>query len=135
MDEDDGVPRGVLPAPGSRKRGWDGGHLEMEHQVESLRQNKSSAVAAVDVRQFHNVEVGEGYKARHVVRQPSAARRDAAPSKKSRDATSGGSSSCADGDAAGAPAAAARDVEKLLRNDGLRAFRREIEKILSSEGS
>jgi hypothetical protein len=59
------VPRGVLRADW-RERGGE----ELERSTrsgETLR-----AVAAVDVRQFRNEEVGKGYQARHVVRQPRA---------------------------------------------------------------
>ena len=50
------------------QKGWGGGELEMEHQLESFREKKSGA-AAVDISQFQNTEVGKGYQAKHVVRQ------------------------------------------------------------------
>jgi hypothetical protein len=37
------------------------------------RPTVSSAPTAVDLRQFQNFEVGKGYQAQHVVRQPKAA--------------------------------------------------------------
>jgi hypothetical protein len=37
------------------------------------RPTVSSAPTAVDLRQFQNFEVGKGYQAQHVVRQPQAA--------------------------------------------------------------
>ena len=88
--------RDRLLVPGSRKnehkrqRGWDGQDMEMEHQRQVLRDQQRqkeirggdggddgdgnariiSKSAAVDISQFQNFEVGKGYKAKHVVRQP-----------------------------------------------------------------
>jgi hypothetical protein len=69
-DEDDGlnIPKGVL----RRKGGWEGDDLEWERSRSTTIDPKVSA--AVDLKQFRNEEVGKGYQAKHVVRQPSATR-------------------------------------------------------------
>ena len=58
-DDDDGPPRGVA----SHRGGWAGDELELQ------RRNPSQTAAAVDLTQFRNTEVGQGYQAKHVVRQ------------------------------------------------------------------
>jgi hypothetical protein len=74
MDEEDGggpeMPHGTRMNQ-TRKRGWGGGDMEMEHQQEATRKEKRKNVAAVRVEQFQNTVVGEGYQAKHVIRQPS----------------------------------------------------------------
>jgi hypothetical protein len=44
--------------------GWEGSHLELE------RQNPVKSEAIVDLAQFRNYQIGVGYQAKHVVRQP-----------------------------------------------------------------
>ena len=115
------MPHGVV----SQRRGWEGEELEMNHQQEIFRSGKGDSVVAVDIRQFQNTVVGEGYQARHVVRQPSA---NPPTAMKVRDMT---------GSSFGPQA-----VEKISRqddgkrnyieNDALREFRKEIELILST---
>jgi hypothetical protein len=58
------LPKGVL-----KTKGW---RLDLEMCTKS-RPTVSSAPTAVDLRQFQNFEVGKGYQAQHVVRQPQAA--------------------------------------------------------------
>jgi hypothetical protein len=106
-------------------RGWQGDEMELQHQLE--HQGKSTdVITAVDLTQFQNTQVGIGYQAKHVVRQRMASMSTAPiaihtpqPSKTT----------------AVPKASATTNVpgkEDLLRNEGLRAFRKEIEKILSS---
>ena len=61
-----------------RKRGslWDGDEMEMQHFRDHQRQqllNKSnketSTFTAVDISQFQNHQIGQGYQAKHVIRQ------------------------------------------------------------------
>lgn len=127
-DDDSGsggpaMPRGVV----SRRGGWQGEELEMGHRQEMLRggKDKESAVAAVDIRQFQNIVVGEGYQAKHVVRQPGA---NPASSLKIKD-MSGGTVFNREGEKASKSDSGDRDY---IKNDGLREFRKEIESILAS---
>jgi hypothetical protein len=67
MSDDDkqnnDLPRNVL----SRKnRGWQGQELEQER---TFQEDSQQSFAAVDVNQFRNTVVGQGYQAKHVVRQ------------------------------------------------------------------
>lgn len=116
------IPHGVL----GPRRGWEGEELEMNHQQEVFRSGKGDSVVAVDIRQFQNTIVGEGYQARHVVRQPSA---NPPAAMKVRDMT---------GNAGGRQkleqTKQKRDEGKrnYVENDGLREFRKEIDLILST---
>ena len=66
-DDEPRLPPNVLTA---QRRGWAGENLEIEHQRQSLNEEKKSHTAtAVDLSQFRNEEVGRGYQAKHVVRQ------------------------------------------------------------------
>ena len=75
-DSDDlGIPRrGVVPAYGHR--GWQGEELELAHATKQPAASGEGGAAkdgaAVDLSQFRNEEVGKGYQAKFVVRQPSA---------------------------------------------------------------
>jgi hypothetical protein len=129
-DSDEGgpgePPRGVT----KRRRGWEGEEMEMVHQREAFREDKGKASAAVDISQFQNHEVGKGYQAKHVVRQKTGE----APSVKTKD-MSGGNNGVADSKAK-APKRSSNEISEIrasyMKSAGLREFRKEIEKILSS---
>lgn len=57
------IPKGVL-----KTKGWT---VDLDDDIS--RPTVSDGPAAVDLRQFQNLEVGKGYQAQHVVRQPRAA--------------------------------------------------------------
>ena len=113
--------------------GW-GEAMELAHQQEhsqktsdSKGRSSSSSAVAVDLNQFRNTEVGKGYQAKHVVRQKTAA--DSAANLKTRTVNNDftvvdHSKRETENDVI--------DTEELLKNDGLRAFRKELESILSS---
>lgn len=77
------LPRGVIK---SRRGGWEGEELEIEHSRKQQQQHssdeddggdggsskKKTQHVAVDLNQFRNTEVGKGYQAKHVIRQRSA---------------------------------------------------------------
>lgn len=84
-DDDDAHERFV-----SKRRGWAGEDLELEHQRESLQKHKEKVSAAVDISQFQNHEIGKGYQAKHVVRQQMA---DKPTAMDIKDMTGGGSKS------------------------------------------
>ncbi len=65
-DEDDYIPRGVLK---TQRRGWQGEEMELEH-LRSDKDFPKSTFCAVDKQQFYNHQIGEGYQAKHVFRQP-----------------------------------------------------------------
>jgi hypothetical protein len=114
-------PRGVS----SRRKGWQGEELEMEHQQEASRSEKHKVSAAVDIKQFQNHVVGKGYQAKHVIRQPSAS----ASVTNTRDMTGG---KAGDSSKEVKSVNASADPADYIKNAGLREFRREIENILSS---
>jgi hypothetical protein len=128
MDDasDDGGP--AMPPRGvtGRRRGWQGEELEMAHQATRTDEHHQT-VAAVDIRQFQNTVVGEGYQARHVVRQPSAS----SPAAKTKDMT-GGADMKETKKSTTLDAYKYTGGNKYIENAGLRQFRREIEDILSS---
>ncbi|KAL3944884.1 MAG: hypothetical protein SGBAC_001029 [Bacillariaceae sp.] len=104
------------------KRGWQGSSMELEHQQDSGREKKRKNVAAMDVTQFQNTEVGEGYQAKHVMRQPS--KRD--EKTKVVDMTGGKDFKTEK------KRPNTKKFDNLLECKGLRDFRREIEKILNT---
>ncbi len=108
----------------NRNRGGWGEAMELAHQ----RSNDAgaSSVAAVDLNQFRNTEVGTGYQAKHVVRQKTAE-----PTVTKTRIVNSNFQSGADRNSESSQAKAI-ETDELLRNDGLRAFRKEIESILSS---
>jgi hypothetical protein len=126
---------------------WQGEEMELDHQRETERRDRDESlgatVTAVDLNQFRNTEVGKGYQAKHVVRQNTATNDtttaaqviiDAetmipASTKKRRSAVIT-MARRADNDTT-TTVAVVTEKEELLRNDGLRLFRREIENILS----
>lgn len=131
---------------------WQGEEMELDHQRETERRDRdrdesstgAAIVTAVDLNQFRNTEVGKGYQAKHVVRQNTATNNDTAAaaqviidagtmtpaSTKKRRSAAVRMERRADIDAA-TTVAVVTEKEELLRNDGLRLFRREIENILS----
>ena len=110
----------------NRNRGGWGEAMELAHQ----RSNDAgaSSVVAVDLNQFRNTEVGTGYQAKHVVRQKTAG---ASTTTKTR-VVNGDFQSGADKNNTKSSQPQAIETDELLKNDGLRAFRKEIESILSS---
>mmetsp|Transcript_52637 Transcript_52637/g.58860 ORF Transcript_52637/g.58860 Transcript_52637/m.58860 type:complete len:192 (-) Transcript_52637:63-638(-) len=142
---------------GSNGGAWQGREMEIVHQRETERRdrknnNKStSTVAAVDLNQFRNTEVGKGYQAKHVVRQATTVNNRTnntaqimhAETIKTTTATTKRSRIRGNDDddekrrrkeynnADDTTKLVFPEKEELLRNYGLRAFRREIENILS----
>jgi hypothetical protein len=140
---------------------WQGEEMELEHQRETERRDRTdrdessttgaaAIVTAVDLNQFRNTEVGKGYQAKHVVRQKNTATNNdtaaaaaaqviidaetmvPASTKKRRSAAAAARMERrAENDTAASTVAVVTEKEELLRNDGLRLFRREIENILS----
>jgi hypothetical protein len=127
---------------------WQGEEMELDHQRETERRDRdestgAATVTAVDLNQFRNTEVGKGYQAKHVVRQNTATNNDTAAaqviidaetmipaSTKKRRSAAVTMARSADNDTT-TTLAFVTEKEELLRNDGLRLFRREIENILS----
>lgn len=145
-DEDDYIPRGVLK---TQRRGWQGEEMELEH-LRSDKVNPKSTFCAVDKEQFYNHQVGEGYQAKHVIRQP---KKDEATTQV-QDMTSGLKSVDHSTTKTTTPMShrshrhkekrkretkrdddaelKSKKLQTYLKCAGMRSFRREIEKILSS---
>ena len=128
---------------------WQGEEIELDHRDRDESSTGAAAiVTAVDLNQFRNTEVGKGYQAKHVVRQKNTATNNndtaaaaaqviidaetmvPASTKKRRLAAAIRMERRAENDTA-TTVAVVTEKEELLRNDGLRLFRREIENILS----
>jgi hypothetical protein len=140
-----GVPRGAVGyRPQERRGGWEGEHLEREREREVDQDGaaapSSRAAVAVDLEQFRNYRVGEGYQARHVVRQ-----RTAAPARHgAAGAGASGATETADsdkrpsgrerrvaGDRQGkTPDGTPDELDRYLECEAFRTFRRELDKIL-----
>ncbi len=151
MDNDDFVLPSSHPSRQQRKhRGWQGEDMEMDHQRETSSSMASgridkNAATAVDLNQFRNTEVGKGYQARHVVRQKTASdlsSGDQGTAKRMveiRDATRRRTKEADDEEQkrkkprlTASSQNETLNKDKLLQNAGLRAFRKELESILSS---
>jgi hypothetical protein len=118
------LPRGVI----SHRKRWQGEELEIKHQQEtSQSETHKDSAAAVDITQFQNHVVGQGYQAKHVIRQPTAG----TPKTEIRDMTGGFPSGKAS-NVSGLAKKVAAEKTNYIENAGLREFRREIENILSS---
>lgn len=130
------VPRGVLQ---TTRKGWKGEELELEHHKEASGRDHSSS-AAVDLNQFRNTEVGKGYQAKHVVRQSTGRSSDVTikdMTKVSSDADKRETSSAPDKKKRKRGKSDKRNdrtslgekrLQKYLECEGLRAFRKELEK-------
>ena len=69
-DHDDGNLLPSVPvAYSTKRRGWDGDHLELSREQPSVEDLASHT--AVNLGQFRNEQIGIGYQAKHVVRQRS----------------------------------------------------------------
>eukprot|EP00590_Aulacoseira_subarctica_P010349 CAMPEP_0172430058 /NCGR_PEP_ID=MMETSP1064-20121228/52914_1 /TAXON_ID=202472 /ORGANISM="Aulacoseira subarctica , Strain CCAP 1002/5" /LENGTH=135 /DNA_ID=CAMNT_0013175849 /DNA_START=242 /DNA_END=645 /DNA_ORIENTATION=+ len=72
--DDDSKLGPSLPAGVLRRKGavWEGEEMELDHYREgrgSANKKRKDASAAVDISQFQNTVVGQGYQAKHVIRQ------------------------------------------------------------------
>jgi hypothetical protein len=142
---DDDGPRHLTTGTSRHRGGWQGDEMEMEHQRSQFNNpnnNNNNAPTAVDLNQFRNTKVGEGYQARHVVRQRTAASSSSPaaatepqPSKKKKKDISPSSSSRQTPTVSTQSQSDVLDLQMLLRNDGLRTFIKEINDILSSPSS
>jgi hypothetical protein len=126
------LPRGVLKA----RAGWKGDDMEMEHQREMMTRetDKSSTSAAVDLEQFRNKEVGVGYQAKHVVRQRSGQTPKLKIHDMSRASNEHGeikkTKKRKHEEKSEVKEDPAERVRKYLQSEGLRQFRKELEKIV-----
>ncbi|KAG7340046.1 hypothetical protein IV203_006450 [Nitzschia inconspicua] len=128
-----------------KRKGWQGEELELEHRRQQMMKPPSGietiTATAVDLNQFRNTEVGEGYQAKHVVRQrtaptvpvPFSSTPTMTNPAHSRSTIHTAVSTKTNYDTDGAtPPQSLLTKEAMLTNTGLREFRKEIEKILSS---
>jgi hypothetical protein len=116
----------------NKRGGWQGEEMELQHKQQQDRSNGVQA-AAVDLNQFRNDEVGVGYQAKHVIRQPTAIHNDIVNSRTTSLMNNNNRNKNLPTDD-GSPSDRPKnlDKEEFLRNDGMRIFRKEIESILSS---
>ena len=147
--------------PVTKRKGWEGEEMEMNHQRQHLQNNKnSSKFTAVDLSQFRNTEVGVGYQAKGVVRQRSLtvmeesktgstvkdmSKRKATTSKlddngnepqgkrEGSRSTKRSKQKEREVDCDAQNETNFSSVQKYLQCKGLRDFRREIEKILNED--
>lgn len=130
------IPAGVLR---TSRKGWAGEEMEIAHLND---QSGKDAYAAVDIKQFQNTIVGEGYQARGVIRQKNGSE---GQSSQFRDFTSKTTSYLATTQGGGTIArkgpqesnitgtgTTRKELDDYLRCDGLREFRKEIEQLLNS---
>ena len=125
-----------------RKGGWGGEELEMQHQQDVFAaKNKNKHHQQSLLRdQFQNTEVGQGYQAKHVIRQKqhSSATTAATSSSKNIIDMSGGvdftnnKASALQSNYESSVPESTMDSKHYLQSKELCEFRKEIEKILSS---
>jgi hypothetical protein len=118
------LPKGIKRNRG----GWQGEDLEMEHSRDASQSGKRKNVAAVHVEQFQNHVVGKGYQAKHVIRQKTGKEKVAAAIV---DMT-GGKAAKESSSSSQTQPSSKFNRKTYIQCKGLREFRREIEKILSS---
>lgn len=79
----------AIPHSARKRRGeWEGRELELERDRTTAIE--LGVVTATDLQQFRNEEVGKGYQAKHVIRQPSTSLQKIShglPTKKARTET------------------------------------------------
>lgn len=123
------LPEGVL-----RKKGaiWEGEEMELDHYREDRlsgeKRRKQDTTVAVDLTQFQNAAVGQGYQAKHVIRQRTVQEEP----KKSISSQKDEKSTTRGNDAQARSRTAAIDSTRprqLLQLKALRDFRRELENI------
>ena len=121
MSDEDVIPSGVL----RKREGWKGEEMELNHQKEKLREGPGEdTIVAVDLKQFQNHLVGEGYQAKHVVRQRSAVTHSQIKTLDMSHNTTTSKSK---------PEKKKNDrLLKYMRCNGMREFRRQLEEILKS---
>jgi hypothetical protein len=121
------------PHQSTRNRGWQGEQLELKHSLEP----KTSKCVAVDLQQFRNTVVGQGYQAKHVVRQKGLSDRLAETRKHpSNDNSVSGmtapkkrKSESERGDGGPELSAETTKLQRYLQCAGLRRFRKELANI------
>ena len=136
-DYTDDMERRSKSASKTKKRrgGWEGEEMELKHARETWKEKKSENTVAVDLEQFRNHKVGEGYQAKFVVRQKrienaQPIRRDVFSSKEAI------SKQTETHDKKKRKRQRQGDAQELLNGylqcEGLRHFRKEIENMLNS---
>jgi hypothetical protein len=155
------MPAAATFASRKRERGWEGQELEWNHQRRSggggggNTTNNKSVSAAVDLGQFQNTVVGQGYQAKHVIRQPgiqgttkgnvsATQEREKDKDLKAKSSSSSNTTSSKsrsnnntvehkkEHDKVSSSTTGTTSLQLLLQSSGLRQFRREIESILNS---
>lgn len=111
------------------KRGWQGEELEIQRDRETIIDPSLSV--AVDLKQFRNEEVGKGYQAKHVIRQPSVSIGVKATGDTTSEPASGERArKTSKKRRSGSPIAASIDRRtQYLNCPAFRQFRKELEKI------
>jgi hypothetical protein len=104
-----------------KRRGWAGEEMELHRPSEGI----ASELVAVDLEQFRNTQVGVGYQAKHVIRQPTAAPISIQETKAKLPTAK---------ETVESQAKKRRSDEReqrYLQCDALRRFRKELEKLLA----
>mmetsp|Transcript_13495 Transcript_13495/g.20528 ORF Transcript_13495/g.20528 Transcript_13495/m.20528 type:complete len:116 (-) Transcript_13495:381-728(-) len=102
-----------------KRKGWNGQDMEISHKLEKM--HEPDTFAAIDLTQFRNTKVGEGYQAKHVFRQKTGMERRtrivdmSGETSKLKKKLSKENKMC-----------------KYLQSAGVREFRRQLDKILNS---
>lgn len=112
---------------------WKGDEMELKREQPS---NKDAS-AGVDLEQFRNYQVGIGYQAKHVVRQRGLQSDGGAVGSTSRPEITGGETKkrkaqSSEGKATGKRPAKEDRLQRFLRCEGFRKFRKELETIMTS---
>lgn len=129
VDDSGDLPRHL--AQPSRRGGWQGEEMELAHRPSA----EIASHAAVDLNQFRNTQIGQGYQAKHVVRQRSAhekstlavkemvIEKNSSKEKKSKKRSAENDTSEKNNKS---------QLQTYLQCEGLRKFRKELDSIESS---
>lgn len=124
------LPDGVLRQKGAI---WEGEEMELDHYREERlsgeKRRKQNTTVAVDLTQFQNTTIGQGYQAKHVIRQRTVQEepKKSMASRKDEKSTTRGDDAQARSRTA---ATESTRPDQLLQLKALRDFRRELEKII-----
>jgi hypothetical protein len=112
-----------------KRKGWQGEELEMAHHREKFRESTNEGCStrsnpvAVDLKQFQNHKVGEGYQAKHFVRQRGVSDTEVKVIDMSLKTTQAERTSSSNSDDL---------LKRYLQCKGLREFRMQLDEILKA---
>ena len=127
---DHGMPsRGVIRG---KNRGWQGEDMELAHAATTATADKDRKPVAVDLSQFRNHQIGQGYQAKFVVRQRTGNEEEQGAiqdmTQKSEKRKKSKRKRSKDNEDNSKTNKESNRIDKYLKCEGFRRFRKELEK-------